>query len=40
MPLVKDFLAMLRDLPEAELLWASVREVPNISRTRPAGATP
>lgn len=29
-PLMKDSLAMLRDLPEAELLWASVREVLNI----------
>ncbi|MEY2510286.1 MAG: transaldolase [Verrucomicrobiota bacterium] len=30
MPLMKDSLAMLRDLPQAELLWASVREVLNI----------
>ena len=28
--LMKDSLAMLRELPEAELLWASVREVLNI----------
>jgi transaldolase len=30
LPLMKDSLAMLRELPEAELLWASVREVLNI----------
>ena len=30
MPLMKDSLAILRELPEAELLWGSVREVLNI----------
>jgi transaldolase len=37
MPLVKDSLAMLRDLPNAELLWASVREVLNIFQAAQCG---
>ncbi len=37
MPLMKDSLAMLRDLPEAELLWASVREVLNIFQAAQCG---
>jgi transaldolase len=37
MPLMKDSLAMLRDLPEAELLWASVREVLNIFQAAECG---
>jgi transaldolase len=36
-PLIKDSLAMLRDLPEAELLWASVREVLNIFQAAECG---
>jgi len=37
MPLMKDSLAILRDLPEAELLWASVREVLNIFQAAQCG---
>ncbi|HEY5073282.1 MAG TPA: transaldolase [Pyrinomonadaceae bacterium] len=37
MPLMKDSLAMLRDLPNAELLWASVREVLNIFQAAQCG---
>ncbi len=37
MPLMKDSLAMLRNLPEAELLWASVREVLNIFQAAECG---
>jgi transaldolase len=37
LPLMKDSLAMLRDLPEAELLWASVREVLNIFQAAECG---
>lgn len=36
-PLMTDSLAMLRELPEAELLWASVREVPNIFQAASCG---
>ena len=36
-PLMTDSLAMLRELPEAELLWASVREVPNILQAASCG---
>jgi transaldolase len=36
-PLMKDSLEMLRDLPEAELLWASVREVLNIFQAAQCG---
>jgi transaldolase len=36
-PLMKDSLAMLRDLPNAELLWASVREVLNIFQAAQCG---
>jgi transaldolase len=36
-PLMKDSLEMLRDLPEAELLWASVREVLNIFQAAECG---
>jgi transaldolase len=39
LPLMKDSLAMLKDLPQAELLWASVREVLNIFQRRNAAAT-
>ena len=37
MPLMKDSLAMLRDLSNAELLWASVREVLNIFQAAQCG---
>ena len=37
MPLMKDSLALLRDLPKAELLWASVREVLNIFQAAACG---
>jgi transaldolase len=37
MPLMKDSLAMLCDLPNAELLWASVREVLNIFQAAQCG---
>lgn len=37
LPLMKDSLEMLRDLPEAELLWASVREVLNIFQAAECG---
>jgi transaldolase len=37
MPLMKDSLRMLRDLPQAELLWASVREVLNIFQAAQCG---
>jgi transaldolase len=37
MPLMKESLAMLRDLPQAELLWASVREVLNIFQAAQCG---
>jgi transaldolase len=37
MPLMKDSLATLRDLPHAELLWASVREVLNIFQAAQCG---
>jgi transaldolase len=37
MPLMKESLEMLRDLPNAELLWASVREVLNIFQAAQCG---
>jgi transaldolase len=37
LPLMKDSLEMLRDLPQAELLWASVREVLNIFQAAQCG---
>ena len=37
MPLMKDSLAMLKDLSQAELLWASVREVLNIFQAAQCG---
>jgi transaldolase len=37
LPLMKDSLAMVRELPEAELLWASVREVLNIFQAAGCG---
>jgi len=37
MPLMRDSLEMLRGLPEAELLWASVREVLNIFQAAQCG---
>jgi len=37
LPLMKDSLGMLRELPEAELLWASVREVLNIFQAAACG---
>ena len=37
LPLMKDSLTMLRELPEAELLWASVREVLNIFQAAACG---
>jgi transaldolase len=37
MPLMKESLQMLRDLPQAELLWASVREVLNIFQAAQCG---
>lgn len=37
MPLMKESLAMLKDLPQAELLWASVREVLNIFQAAQCG---
>jgi transaldolase len=37
MPLMKDSLALLKELPEAELLWASVREVLNIFQAASCG---
>jgi transaldolase len=37
MPLMQDSLAMLKDLPQAELLWASVREVLNIFQAAQCG---
>jgi transaldolase len=37
LPLMKDSLAMLRELPQAELLWASVREVLNIFQAAACG---
>ncbi|MEY2562660.1 MAG: transaldolase [Verrucomicrobiota bacterium] len=36
-PLMKDSLQLLRDLPHAELLWASVREVLNIFQAAKCG---
>jgi transaldolase len=36
-PLMKNSLEMLRDLPQAELLWASVREVLNIFQAAQCG---
>jgi len=36
-PLMKESLQMLRDLPQAELLWASVREVLNIFQAAECG---
>ena len=36
-PLMKDSLRLLRDLPRAELLWASVREVLNIFQAAHCG---
>ncbi|MDP9100377.1 MAG: transaldolase [Verrucomicrobiota bacterium] len=36
-PLMKDSLEMLRELPQAELLWASVREVLNIFQAAQCG---
>lgn len=36
-PILKDSLAILADLPEAELLWASVREVLNIFQAADCG---
>jgi transaldolase len=36
-PLMKESLAMLSDLPKAELLWASVREVLNIFQAADCG---
>ena len=36
-PLMKDSLAVLADLPKAELLWASVREVLNIFQAAECG---
>lgn len=37
MPLMKDCLAVLRELPDAELLWASPREVLNIYQAAAVG---
>lgn len=37
MPLMKESLEILRDLPDAELLWASVREVLNIFQAAQCG---
>jgi transaldolase len=37
LPLMKDSLRMLEELPEAELLWASVREVLNIFQAADCG---
>jgi transaldolase len=37
MPLMKDSLQLLRELPNAELLWASVREVLNIFQAAECG---
>jgi transaldolase len=37
LPLMKESLAMLKDLPRAELLWASVREVLNIFQAAQCG---
>ncbi len=37
-PLMRKSLEMLRDLPQAELLWASVREVLNIFQATESGA--
>lgn len=37
MPLMKDSLTMLRELPEAEVLWGSVREVLNIFQAAACG---
>jgi transaldolase len=37
LPLMKDSLQMLKDLPQAELLWASVREVLNIFQAAQCG---
>jgi transaldolase len=37
LPLMKDSLEMLKDLPQAELLWASVREVLNIFQAAQCG---
>jgi len=37
MPLMKESLQILRDLPKAELLWASVREVLNIFQAAQCG---
>ena len=37
MPLMKESLQILRDLPNAELLWASVREVLNIFQAAQCG---
>jgi transaldolase len=37
MPLMRESLQMLRDLPKAELLWASVREVLNIFQAAQSG---
>ena len=38
LPIVEECRDILRNLPEAELLWASTREVYNICRLRPAVA--
>ena len=37
MPVMKESLQLLRDLPKAELLWASVREVLNIFQAAQCG---
>ena len=37
LPLMKDSLRMLKELPQAELLWASVREVLNIFQAAQCG---
>ena len=39
MPLMRDSLEILRALPRAEVLWASVREVLNIFQAASAAAT-
>src|SRR5581483_9535054 len=37
LPIIKESLEMLRELPEAELLWASVREVLNVFQAAACG---
>ena len=37
MPLMKESLGLVRPLPQAELLWASVREVLNIFQAADCG---